>query len=251
MKPLARDDGLLRRLLENTDESATAAMFVQLYRESPELQHWLREDFVRDAKLRARFHREALRGRAVSVERLAAFGEESTPWRNEQRRLKAKIPGTLYGGLTWTEVVELIHEYQAGHLDLGIYLLVRQWRRAGKPVPVLRWAGFALLESILPSGRRRLLKHLHEALAFVNKYENAAKRRAVVGYGDWWKLHVLSYMLRHPSEAYAIRELRSHLVSLGLSVSTKEIRRFCTRHGIRRDMRAGRPRKSAVALAAR
>ena len=53
--PAANSDLLLRRLVENNDESATAALFLQLYRASPELRHWLREDYARDAKLRTKF----------------------------------------------------------------------------------------------------------------------------------------------------------------------------------------------------
>jgi hypothetical protein len=50
------------------------------------------------------------------------------------------------------------------------------------------------------------------------------------------------YLLRHPSPSNRTRELQSHLASLGLRVTSKEVRRFCAHHGIRRDMRAARPR---------
>ena len=50
------------------------------------------------------------------------------------------------------------------------------------------------------------------------------------------------YLLRHPREAYRTRDLLAHLATCGIEVSTKDIRRFCIRHSIRRDMRAGRPR---------
>jgi hypothetical protein len=69
------------------------------------------------------------------------------------------------------------------------------------------------------------------------------KLRASIGYTDWWKLHVLLYMLRHPSEAYRTREVRAHLEVLGLKISSLDFRRFCKRHGIQRDERAGRPKK--------
>jgi len=41
-----KPDLLLRRLAEDNDESATAALFLQLYRLSPELRHWLRGDYA-------------------------------------------------------------------------------------------------------------------------------------------------------------------------------------------------------------
>jgi hypothetical protein len=105
------------------------------------------------------------------------------------------------------------------------------------------WAGLAFLESVLPSGRRRLLRHLDDALAFVKRYENKANRRTAVGYADWWKLQTALYILRNPRPSYRTREVRAHLAQLGLRISALDFRRFCKRHGIRRDMRAGRPRK--------
>jgi hypothetical protein len=50
------------------------------------------------------------------------------------------------------------------------------------------------------------------------------------------------FMLQHPRESYRTRDLPTHLAGLGLSVSSLDLRRFCRRHGIRRDIRADRPR---------
>ena len=247
--PAANADLLLRRLMENNDESATAALFLQLYRQSRELRHWLREDYGRDAKLRKKVDGLAMKGASPQVARFAELTDDNGPWREERRRLKKEIPGHIYGGLTWNEVVQLIHRYQAAHLDPGAFLLVRQWREAGKASPALIWAGLAFLESVLPSGKRRLLKHLNQALAFVKKYENKGERRAAVGYADWWKLNTLFYILRHPRVSYSTRDLRAHLAMLGLEIGTRDMRRFCRRHGIKRDIQAGRPRKQASARA--
>ena len=74
--------------------------------------------------------------------------------------------------------------------------------------------------------------------------------RTAFGYADWWKLHVLVYMMRHPREAYRAREVRAHLETLRLQISSQDFRRFCKRHGIRRDERAGRPRIHTAARAA-
>ena len=106
---------------------------------------------------------------------------------------------------------------------------------------LLRWAGLEFLELVLPSGRRRLLLHLERALAFLNAYEDKANRRSMLGYADRWKMHVMFYVLRHPAPSYRTRDLRAHIASLGIRVSAKVMRQFCIRHGIRRDMRAGRP----------
>jgi hypothetical protein len=53
-----------------------------------------------------------------------------------------------------------------------------------------------------------------------------------------------------PREAYRTREVRAHLATLGLRISSLDFRRFCKRHGIRRDERAGRPRIHPAARAA-
>jgi len=241
--PAVNSDSLLRRLVENNDESATAALFLQLYRESSELRHWLREEYARDAKLRMKFDGLAMNGDLTSVARFAELTDDNSSWREERRRLKAQMPVGLYGGLTWNEVIQLVHLYQSGTVDPGTFLLVRQWREAGKTSPALMWGGLAFLESVLPLGKWRLLKHLRQAFAYVKKYENKAERRTAVGYADWWKLNVLFYILRHPRESYSTRDLRAHLVTLGLEIGTRDMRRFCKRHGLKRDMRAGRPRK--------
>ena len=247
--PAAKDEGLLRRLMENTEESAAAALFMQLYGLSPPLRQWLREDYARDASLRDRFDRMALKNDPPRITRLAELTDDNRAWREERRRLKENMPENIYGGLTWSQVVQLIHRYQAGTLDLGAFVFVRQWRKAKKSSPSLMWAGLALLESVLPSGRRRLLRHLNEALAFVRKYEDKTQRRSAVGYSDWWKLNTLFYILRHPQESYSTRELRAYLATLELNASALDIQRLCKRHGIRRDMLPGRPRRRGAEAA--
>jgi hypothetical protein len=247
--PAANSDLLLSRLVENNDESATAALFLQLYRLSPELRHWLREDYARDGKLRTKFDGLAMKGVPPQVARFAELTNDNGSWREEQSRLKSQMPGGFYGGLTWNEVVQLVHRYQAGNLDPGTFLLVRQWREAGKASPGLMWAGLAFLDSVFPLGKRRLLKHLNQALTFVIKYENKAERRTALGYTYWWKLNVLFYILRHPQESYSTRDLRAHLATLGLDIGVKDMRRFCTRHRIKRDIQAGRPRQRKAAPA--
>lgn len=243
LRPTPQDQVLLRRLLDDSDESATAALFVRLYRQCPELRHWLQNDYASSDKLRARFDSIARRSRPPRIARFAELTDDNGPWLVEARRLKKQITGRVYGGLTWSEVAQLAHQCQAGALDLGVFLLVRDWPKSGEVSPALMWAGLALLDSVLPTGRRRLLRHLNEALAFVRTYEDKDRRRSTVGYADWWKLQLLLYVLRHPREFYSTRKLRAHLVNLGVSIPAQDIRRFCTRHGIKRDMRAGRPRK--------
>jgi len=236
-------DSILRRLAGNSDESATLAMLIQLCRESPELRHWLWEEFGREVKVRDDFAKIVGNSTVPPVGRFIELTNDGATWLEERRRLREQFPAGLYGGLTWNNVTQLIRHYQAGTIDLGVFLFAHEWRKTGKSTPLLKWAGQEFLELFMASGQRRLLKHLNRAFSFVKSYENKAKRRSVLGYADRWKMHVLLYMLRHPRESYTTRELRGHLAKIGMKVSVKDTQRFCARHGIHRDMRAGRPRK--------
>jgi hypothetical protein len=235
------DESLLRRLAENSDESATLAMLIQLCRESPELRHWLWEDFGRDAKVRENFAEVVDNPAELPMRGFIELTSDGASWLEERRRLREQMPAGIYGGLKWDEVTRLIRQFQAGTIDLGVFLLADSWRKGGKASPLLRWAGLEFLELVLPSGRRRLLLHLERTLAFLKAYEDKANRRSMLGYADRWKMHVMFYILRHPAPSYRTRDLCAHAASLGVKVTARVMRQFCIRHGIRRDMRAGRP----------
>ena len=61
------------------------------------------------------------------------------------------------------------------------------------------------------------------------------------GHATWWQLNVLLYMLAHPKPAYRTREFVRHLASQKVRVDAADLRRFCRKHRIARDTRAGRP----------
>ncbi len=237
----AARDPLLSRLTA-TDDAACLAVLAQLCRRSPRFAHWLAEDFGRDATVRKRFARLVSDEKESPPRRLAEFTDDATAWRTVQRTLRAQLPAKPYGGLAYSEVETLIRQYQAGGIDLGIFLLAQSWDAAGQTSPTSLWAGLHLLETSMPGRQWRMIKQLAKAFTFLRRYENKAKRRNVVGYADWWKVQLLCHLLRHPREAYRTRDLVAYLAGRGIDVSTKDIRRFCTRHRIRRDMRAGRPR---------
>jgi len=122
--------------------------------------------------------------------------------------------------------------------------LVRDWRKAGasaKASPRLLRAGADLLDAVIRSGNTtRVLTRLDRAVTLFAGLEKG-HLRAAFGVADWWKLNALVYMMRHPREAYRTRDVRAHLETLGLRISSLNFRRFCKRHGIRRVERAGRP----------
>jgi hypothetical protein len=249
MSPRSRtktDEALFKRLAENTDESAAAALLTQLCRESAELRHWLWEDFGRSAQVRKRFAAMVKDSASPPVGGFSELTGDNGPLREEERRLRGQFPARIYGGLTWNEVVTLIRHHQAGGVDLGAFLLARDWHKAGKATPLLMWAGIEFLDLAISSGHRRLLKHLYRALVLLKRHESKAQRRSALGYTDWWKLHVLFFILRHPRASYRIRELLARLSALNLRPAAQDLRRFCARNGIRRDMRAGRPRTRAI-----
>jgi hypothetical protein len=165
----------------------------------------------------------------------------------EKRRMQAQLPAHAvrpFGGLTWDEMESLVRRYEARTLPLSLFLFARDWRKAGevaKASPKLLQAGADLLDTAIRSGETRQLIELGHAVELLAGL-NPRRLRTAFGYADWWKLHALVYMLRHPREAYRTRDVRAHLETLGLRISSLDFRRFCKRHGIRRDERAGRPR---------
>jgi len=225
-------------------------LLASMCRRFPDLGTWLMEDFARDASTRANFltlmEGGDLNGEAMS-NGFAELAGELDGWLEEKRRIKAQLPAHAtrqFGGLTWEEMEALVRRYEARTLGLNVFLLVRDWRKAGeaaKASPKLLQAGADLLDTAIRSGNKRLFVELGNAVELLAGLD-PRRLRTAFGYADWWKLHALVYMLRHPREAYRTREVRAHLEKLGLRISSLDFRRFCKRHGIRRDERAGRPR---------
>lgn len=235
------------------DEEPESRAFLRLLadccRRSPRLRMWLLDDFINDATTRTHF-RKLVEKDTLSGERdtdgFAALADELDGWTEEKRRLGAALTANTlqrFGGLTWSQMETLVRRYEARSIDPAVFLLVRDWRKAGNAAsgsPALLRRGTALLDTIIRSGNTGALTHLRRAVALFAQL-NPGKLRAAVGYADWWKIHALLYMLRHPREAYRTREVRTHLAKLRLNISSLDFRRFCKRHGIRRDQRAGRP----------
>ena len=230
------------RAFAESDDDAAFRLFAQLCRSSPALSEWLWEEFARKPKTRAKI---AAALAQPSADHDAEAFAENRALQIEAARLRENLSGRIYGGLTWGEVETLIRHYQSGKIDLGTFLLVSEWRHAGAAAPVpprLAAASVDWFKAIVGGDETRLLRHAEKTVRLLASLEKAPKRRGLFGHTDWWKLNVLFYMLRHPQESYRTREFRSYLADLGIEVGTKDIRRFCGLHGIRRDTRAGRPR---------
>jgi hypothetical protein len=231
-------------------------LLADICRRFPDLREWLFEDFARDAQTRANFlvliEKDALDGEGTA-DGFAEMAGELGPWLQEKRRIQGNLPARAvkpFGGLTWDEMESLVRRYEARTLRLDVFLLVRDWRKAGeaaKASPKLLRTSAGLLDQAIRSGDTKLLTQLVQAVHFLTDLEQG-RLQSAFGYADWWKLHALVYMLRHPREAYRTRDVRAHLATLRLEISSLDFRRFCNRHGIRRDERAGRPRTNVVAI---
>src|ERR1035438_6656125 len=203
-------------------------LLADICRRFPDLREWLVEDFTRDAKVRANFLGLVENGDLGGEEMADAFAEmagELGSWREEKRRMQAELPAQAtrpFGGVTGDEVESLVRRYEARTLRLDVFLLVRDWRKAGesaKASPKLLRTSADLLDTAIRSGDTRLFTELGRAVALLTSLEKGRLRTAF-GYADWWKLHALVYMMRHPREAYRTRDLRAHLLQLGLQISS-------------------------------
>jgi len=249
MKPAVRRSSLLTSLTDRQSRSVVA-LLAELCRHSAEARDWLFEDFARNAKTRANFLAlvEKDGGKEKrSGDSFAELAGEARAWHEEAQRMQSLVPRhapRLYGGLTWVEMEELVGHYEAGAVDVGVFLLARDWKKAGASAassPRLLRAASEFLNTVIASGETRLALQLANAATLLNR-TNAKGPKVGFGYANWWKLHALLYMLRHPREAYRTRDVRAHLATLGIQISSLDFRRLCKRHGIRRDERAGRPR---------
>jgi len=248
MRVSSKSQGLFERVCED-DDSAKAAIFLQLCRDWPALRSWLWHEFAKDESVRNHFAQTLKKGPepAVGVHWLAEFSGMAGPWRIERQRMIEKLgPRGLrpYGGRSYGEITKLIRQYQAGALDLGTFMLAREWlnaKGAAKDSLRLMRSAAEFVDAVV-SGKTHLLSHFEKSLQLVALFHNKAKRRQTVGHANWWKLQLLIYILRNPRPSYPMRELRVYLASIGLVINLDEIRRFCRLNGIERDTRGGRPR---------
>lgn len=232
-------------------------LLANICRHFPDLRTWLMDDFVQVAKTRENFTALVERGDLASDEADHGFAEvagELDAWTEEKRHLKAGFqPNTRpFGGLSWDEMESLVRRYEARTIALNLFLLARDWRLAGeaaKASPKLLRGLADVMDAATRAGDGRPLMQLASAVELLSGLQ-PGRLKVSFGYADWWKLHALLFMLRHPRPAYRTREIRAHLARLGMQISSLDFRRFCKRHGIARDERAGRPRIRLLVRAA-
>lgn len=156
-------------------------------RRFPDLQTWLVEDFARDPATRANFVALVEHGDLNNEPMADGFAElagELDGWQEEKRRLRAQLPPNAarpFGGLTWEEMESLVRRYEARTISLDIFLLARDWRKAGeaaKASPKLLRACAQLLDTAIRTGDTRPLVQLTSAVKMLNglKKKSAAHR---------------------------------------------------------------------------
>jgi hypothetical protein len=245
----AKRPAIIDRVMERRDAAFLRGL-VDTCREWPEIRKWLCEDFVTLEKVRENF--KALVDRPTAAEKTCAYSladlsGESFVWLKEKDRMKSftsPFGAAIFGGRTWQEMEQLILRYAGGLTELGVMLFVQHWRKTGKKsrfAPELLQAGAELLDAIILSGETRLLANLVKTIQQPSS-RNGNNLRSSIGYSDWWKLQAVLYIMRNPRPSYRTREVRTFLAKMEIAISSLDFRRFCKRHHIRRDMRAGRPR---------
>ncbi len=96
--------------------------------------------------------------------------------------------------------------HQAGKTDVAAFLFALEWQRLrpqGDSPRLLRGA-FAMPDAAMVGTNGELMKELADAKALARDIAGAGHRRAALGFGDWWKVNALLYILRHPAPHYRV-----------------------------------------------
>ena len=246
--PLSDD---IAALLNDTTQTAAVALLIDLLRQTPSLRQWLRVTML-DSATRHRFE-DFLTGKLAPPapqpsgrNLLAWIANIQTP-QDETARLRATYAtaAPTHGGLTRSQIFALIRRHQAGPLALAPFLLIAAWRKAATDKTARPAALLATELFINASLAENAPPHLHQLAHAATFFQGAAPRaigKTHYGHAKWWQLNILLYMLAHPKPAYQMRELARHLESQKIRVDTADIRRFCRKHNIIRDLRPGRPK---------
>lgn len=233
------------------DDASELRHFAEVCRRSLRVRTWLFGRFATEPATQAKF-RAFLRDPSILPD-----GIWSPLLESEVASRSPEVPAENgpYGGLSEAAVWALLKQYQAGRINILTFLLVRVWRQlaeAGRPAPPALWQATldhwaALIND--PSGRR--LRDLKRAVRFFE-----ARPEEISGTTgaspESWKVHVLLHILDHPQPHYRVGDLYDALPERfrrirrngNPFVDRREVRRFCEMHGIRRDQRAGRRRRT-------
>lgn len=245
----ATGDAKLTALLHELrlhDDAAELRQLAELCRRSLRVRTWLFSRFAREPVTQDVF-RAFLKDPSSSTaglwSRVLAAEVASRP--------DPAAPGP-YGGLSETALWALLHELQAGGIDVRAFVLVRLWRKLADgdrlPPPALWRVTLEYWRDIATARDAGPARQVAQAVKFFAEAEDGGP------VDDNWKLHLLLHILDHPQPSYRTRDLIAALPAKyrrlrangNPFVDPREVRKFCHAHGIARDVRAGRPARAPV-----
>ena len=240
------------------DDASELRHFVEVCRRSLRVRTWLFGRFALEPKTQQKFRTFLRDGSAP------ADGLWSPVLEKEVTSRPPLAPGARdFGGLPESAIWALIKRYQAGRINVMTFLLVRVWLQvaaADRSAPPALWrATLDHWAAIVGDAEGLLARDLLKAIAFFHERPNGLAGGVDIESEDSWKIHVLLYILDHPQPCYRVGDLFDHLParfrrvrrSGNPYVDRREIRKFCEKHGIRRDRRAGqRPQSNSESFSA-
>lgn len=224
------------------DDVAEMRQFTELCRRSLAIRSWLFARFAGEPATRAAF-RKLLSGRPGSPSQAASWSQRLTG-EVASDDLHSTNQGSLHGGLSRTQVLALIMRHQFERMDLRTFFLVRLWMRflatGRQEIPVgLCSATLDHWRALITDSEGRLMQDAMRAVRFFNERSKRPIGETDFGYINTWKIHVLLYILDRPKTRYQVAELCAALPQKYRGLDRRQIRRFCQRHGIRRDTKPG------------
>ncbi|MBC2592869.1 hypothetical protein H5P28_01215 [Ruficoccus amylovorans] len=156
-----------------------------------------------------------------------------------------------HGGLSRKELLILLEKHKSGNRDLGLYLLVRAWKKhmigPRKPLPTwLRQLTLDYWGQAIAENQADYFLQIANTVKFLEEGEFQANGQWNHDPGQWWQFHLLLYVLDHPKNKYPMREFVRYFeteVGANAMPTTKTLRHFCRSVGIALDSTPGAPRK--------
>jgi len=156
-----------------------------------------------------------------------------------------------HGSLTRKELLVLLEKHKAGKRDLGVYLLVRAWKKcsANSSLPPdirLKQLTLHYFKLAVHENKADFFDGIADTIRFLEGEEYEDRGHWQHDPGHWWQFHLLLYILEHPKNKYTIREFARFFqdeVGTNDMPTAKTIRKFCRSNGIQLDSTPGAPRK--------
>jgi len=148
------------------------------------------------------------------------------------------------GGMSSRQALTEIRAYQAGSINPFAFMIALAVHRNKQPSPARSKVIDAYLQAA--DDEPRMMYELWRAMKLLHGQPPGPISREQVGHVNWWKITLLMYMRKNRKPAYSIREFVQVLKANALHVDSKDIRRFCRKHKIKRDSRPGRPQKTGT-----